>query len=183
MLRLLESPRDQRPVIFSRKSSPEASSTYCIIKMDGSESAVIKLNGKMSYPKEKVFYLASQKEKRQDVNVHSINSLPLLFLPLLSLVLVYVNIHVWISVLVLILESSLCVCVCVCVKPYNISNCHSSDGVYFTSWEKVSHCPGSCLAKYRLGCSASPRVSTSEVTPCLPEMVPFFVLFGWLFQS
>lgn len=81
-------------MVFSRKSSPEASSTYCIIKMDGSESAVIKLNGKMSYPKEKVFYLASQKEKRQDVNVHSINSLPLLFLPLLSLVLVYVNIHV-----------------------------------------------------------------------------------------
>lgn len=100
-------------MIFSRKSSPEASSTYCIIKMDGSESAVIKLNGKMSYPKEKVFYLASQKEKRQDVNVRSINSLPLLFLPLLSLVLVYVNIHVWISVLVLILESSLYVCVCV----------------------------------------------------------------------
>lgn len=133
MLRLLESPRDQRPMIFSSKSSPEASSTYCIIKMDGSESAVIKLNGKMSYPKEKVFYLASRKEKRQDVNVRSINSLPLLFLPLLSLVLVYVNIHVWISVLVLILESSLCVCVCVCVKPYNISNCHSSDLVYFTS--------------------------------------------------
>lgn len=94
MLRLLQSPRDQRPVRFSRKSSPEASSTYCIIKMDGSESAVIKLNGKTSYPKEKVFYLASQKEKRQDGNVHNTESLPLSFLTLLSLLLVNVNIHV-----------------------------------------------------------------------------------------
>lgn len=96
-------------MVFSRKSSPEASSTYCIIKMDGSESAVIKLNGKMSYPKEKVFYLASQKEKRQDVNVRSINSLPLLFLPLLSLVLVCVNIYFGFDI------GILPVCLCVCV--------------------------------------------------------------------